>query len=68
MPTAKTAPAAHALQCLALALTPSPGPGRCRRLVEHFGSINSVFNASLTELEGAGLPVAAAQSIALGKG
>jgi DNA processing protein len=67
MSTAKIAPAAHALQWLALALTPSLGPSRCRRLVEHFGSINAVFNASLTELEGAGLPATAAQSIALGK-
>jgi len=67
MSTAKTAPAVHALQSLALALTPSLGPSRGRRLVEHFGSINAVFNASLTELEGAGLSATAAQSVALGK-
>jgi DNA processing protein len=67
MSTAKVAPAAHHLHWLALALTPSLGPGRCRRLVEHFGSTNAVFNASLTELEGAGLPAVAAQAIALGK-
>jgi DNA processing protein len=67
MSTANTAPAAHQLHWLALALTPSLGPSRCRRLVEHFGSANAVFRASLTELEAAGLQAAAAQSIALGK-
>jgi DNA processing protein len=67
MSTSNPAPVAHQLHWLALALTPSLGPSRCRRLVEHFGSANAVFRASLTELEGAGLPAAAAQSIALGK-
>jgi DNA processing protein len=67
MSTAQTAPAAHQLHWLALALTPSLGPSRCRRLVQHFGSANAVFRASLTELEAAGLQAAAAQSIALGK-
>jgi DNA processing protein len=67
MSIAKAAPAAHHLHWLALALTPSLGPSRCRRLVEHFGNTNAVFAASLTELEAAGLPAAAAQSIALGK-
>jgi DNA processing protein len=67
MSTAQTAPAAHQLHWLALALTPSLGPSRCRRLVEHFGSANAVFRASLTELEAAGLQAVAAQSIALGK-
>jgi DNA processing protein len=57
----------HHMQWLALALTPSLGPSRCRRLVEHFGSTNAVFTATLTELEAAGLPATAAQSIALGK-
>ena len=52
---------------LALALTPSLGPIRARKLVEHFGSIEEVFNASLTELEGAGLRAESAQAIALGK-
>jgi DNA processing protein len=52
---------------LALALTPSLGPIRTRKLVEHFGSIEEVFNASLTELEGAGLRAESAQAIALGK-
>ncbi len=67
MSTANTAPAAHQLHWLALALTPSLGPSRCRRLVEHFGNTNAVFRASLTELEAAGLQAVAAQSIALGK-
>src|SRR5512140_2290617 len=58
---------AHHVHWLALALTPSLGPSRCRRLVQHFGGTAAVFSASLTELEAAGLPSAAAQSIALGK-
>jgi DNA processing protein len=36
-------------------------------LVEHFGNIERVFHASLTELEASGIPAAAAQSVALGK-
>lgn len=56
-----------ALQWLALALTPAMGPIRGHRLVQHFGEIDRVFVASLTELEAAGLPAASAQSIALGK-
>jgi DNA processing protein len=52
---------------LALALTPSLGAIRSRKLTEHFGGIDAVFNASLTELEAAGLRAEAAQSIALGK-
>ena len=43
------------------------GPVRGHRLVQHFGSIERIFVASLTELEAAGLPAAAAQSIALNK-
>ncbi len=57
----------HHVQWLALSLTPSLGPGRCRKLAEHFGGVEYVFRASLTELEAAGLAAAAAQSIALGK-
>jgi DNA processing protein len=67
MSSTHTSPETHHLQWLALALTPSLGPGRCRRLVEHFGSVQAVFTASLTELEAAGLSAVAAQSIALGK-
>ena len=55
------------LQWLALVLTPGMGPIRGHRLVQHFGGIERVFVASLTELEAAGLPAASAQSIALGK-
>src|SRR5271166_6391669 len=55
------------LQWLALSLTPGIGAGRGRRLVESFGGIDHLFAASLTALEAAGLPAAAAQSISLGK-
>ena len=55
------------LQWLALALTPGLGAGRARKLVAHLGGIERVFNAPLTELEAAGLPSAAAQSLALGR-
>lgn len=52
---------------LALALTPGLGPTRARKLVAHFGSVDKVFDASLTELEAAGMMAASAQSIALGR-
>jgi predicted Rossmann fold nucleotide-binding protein DprA/Smf involved in DNA uptake len=52
---------------LALALTSGLGPTRARRLVEFLGSVESVFNASLTELEAAGLPAQSAQSIGTGR-
>jgi DNA processing protein len=52
---------------IALTLTPGLGPTRSRKLVEHFGGVEAVLNASLTELEAAGLPVAAAQSLGTGK-
>ena len=55
------------LQWLALTLTPGVGAGRGRKLVDHFGSIDRIFAASLTELEAAGLPGPSAQSIGLGK-
>jgi DNA processing protein len=55
------------LQWLALSLTPGMGPTRGHRLVQHFGGVERVFTASLTEIEALGLPAAAAQSIALGK-
>jgi DNA processing protein len=57
----------HKLQWLALLLTPGVGAGRARKLIDQFGEIGRLFTASLTELEAAGLPAAAAQSIALGK-
>jgi DNA processing protein len=55
------------LQWLALSLTPGIGAGRGRKLVELFDGIDRLSRASLTELEGAGLPAASAQSLALGK-
>jgi DNA processing protein len=55
------------LKWLALAMTPGIGAARGRKLVEFFGGIETLFVATLTDLEAAGLPAAAAQSIALGK-
>ena len=52
---------------LALTLTPGLGPTRAKRLVDFFGNVESVFNASLTELEAAGLPVQSAQSLGTGR-
>ena len=46
---------------LALTLTPQMGPTRCARAVRRLGGAERVFAASLTELEGAGLPAEAAQ-------
>jgi DNA processing protein len=67
----KQIPAASAetrkLYWLALSLTPGLGPTRIRRLLEQCGDIEPVFHASLTELEGAGLPAAAAQAISTGQ-
>ena len=60
-------PSEQAKYWLALALTPTLGPSRARKLVEHFDSIDNVFHASLTELEAAGLRSVAAQSIGTGK-
>ena len=52
---------------LALTLTPGLGPTRAKRLVQFFGGVDGVFRATLTELEAAGLPAAAAQSLATGR-
>ena len=52
---------------VALTLTPGLGPTRAKRLVDFFGSVDGVFQASLTELEAAGLPAAAAQALGTGK-
>ena len=57
----------NSLKWLALALTPGVGAGRGRKLVELFDGTERLFAATLTELESAGLPAPAAQSIALGK-
>jgi DNA processing protein len=54
-------------QWLALALTPGLGPTRGRRLVEFFGSIHAVFQASLTELEATGVRAVSAQSLGTGR-
>jgi DNA processing protein len=48
-------------------LTPGLGATRCRQLVAHLGSLESIFHASLTELEATGVVAAAAQAIASGK-
>ncbi len=52
---------------LALALTPGLGPTRIRKLIEHLGTAERVFQASLTELEATGMRAISAQSIATGK-
>ncbi|MBZ5599899.1 MAG: DNA-processing protein DprA [Acidobacteriia bacterium] len=57
----------HALEWLALTLTPGLGPTKARHLVEHFGNVQAVFRASLTELEAAGIPAVAAQSLGTGR-
>ena len=67
LPNPAVADSSNALEWLALALTPGVGAGRGRKLVEAFDGVGRLFSASLTELEAAGLPAAAAQSIALGK-
>ena len=57
----------HLVEWLALSLTPGLGPTKSRKLVEHFGSAEAVFRASLTELEGTGIRAVSAQSLATGK-
>jgi DNA processing protein len=49
------------LAWLALALTPQMGPTRCARAVHRLGTAERLFAASLTELEGLGLPAEAAR-------
>src|SRR5438270_11907689 len=67
MKAATTTASDRTTQWLALALTPSLGPTRVRKLVEHFGGVEAVFRATLTELEAAGLQAVAAQAIATGR-
>ena len=68
MSTVAASPAAtHLLEWLGLSLTPGLGPTRARKIVEHFGSAEAVFRASLTELEGAHIQAVSAQSLATGK-
>ncbi len=52
---------------LALALTPGMGPTRCFRAMRRMRGGARVFSASLTELEGAGLPAGAAQFVFSGR-
>jgi len=65
--TVVPAPASHLLEWLAISLTAGLGPTKARKLVEHFGSAEAVFHASLTELESTGIQVVSAQSLATGK-
>ncbi len=67
MPNAVALPTTHILEWLAISLTQGLGPTKARKLVEHFGSAEAVFHASLTELEGTGIQAVSAQSIATGK-
>ena len=55
------------IQWLALSLTPGLGPTRARKLTERFGNIEAIFQASLTELEAAGLQAVSAQSLGTGR-
>ena len=55
------------LMWLALSLTPMIGPTRGRRLVDHMGSVEAIFHASLTTLEAARIPAQSAQSIFSGR-
>ncbi|HEY6765481.1 MAG TPA: DNA-processing protein DprA [Candidatus Sulfotelmatobacter sp.] len=57
----------HILEWLAISLTPGLGPTRSRKLVEHFGSVEAVLRASLTELEASGILAVSAQALATGK-
>ncbi|HEX7288036.1 MAG TPA: DNA-processing protein DprA [Candidatus Angelobacter sp.] len=57
----------NSIYWLALTLTPGLGPTRGRKLVEHFGNVQEIFHASLTELEAVNLQAQSAQHIALGK-
>ena len=64
---AVVSPPSHLLEWLALTLTPGLGPTKSRKLVEHFGSPEAIFHASLTELESANIQAVSAQSLATGK-
>ena len=67
-PIPAAAPASGDATCwLALALTEGLGPSRIRKLIEHFGTAERVFQASLTELEATGMRAVSAQSLANGK-
>ena len=65
--TAPTPASREGTHWLALALTQGLGPTRIKKLIEHFGTAERVFQASLTELEATGMRSVSAQSIATGK-
>ena len=65
--TAPTPASREGTYWLALALTQGLGPTRIKKLIEHFGTAERVFQASLTELEAMGMRAVSAQSIATGK-
>ena len=52
---------------MALALTPEMGPTRIAKAMARLGAAERVFEASLTELEGVGLPARAAQFVFEGR-
>ena len=52
---------------MALALTPGMGALRIKRAMERLGTGSRVFEASLTELEGVGMPSRSAQFVADGR-
>jgi DNA processing protein len=52
---------------LALALTQGLGPTRIKKLIEHYGTSERVFQASLTEPEATGRRAVSAQSLATGE-
>ena len=55
------------LAWMALTLTPGMGPTRIRRAMERLGDGERLFEASLTELEGVGMPARSAQFVADGR-
>jgi predicted Rossmann fold nucleotide-binding protein DprA/Smf involved in DNA uptake len=61
-------PASHqGIYCLALSLTAGPGPSRIKKLIDHHGTAERVFRASVTELLATGMRAVSAQAIATGK-
>lgn len=55
------------LAWMALTLTPGMGPTRIWKAMNRLGAAERVFEASLTELEGAGMPAPSAQFVFEGK-
>src|SRR6202044_1412278 len=53
---------------MALMLTPGMGPTRIWKAMGRLGAAKRLFEASLTELEGLGMPAASAQFVFEGKG